>query len=189
VWGRLRLLLVKRQGWGFTLCTPTRRDPCQWLWEDQLFVCLFACLFAKQPHCHTHRYPLKAVENTYKWCTVIKWPGRASGPWALPQWIWSRTYTHRGNKKQHIKTHKKKHGTRTHKTHRNLWLQSMLVAEKTGELKRLENLVQNQSFGNLSIVRAPPTATPCNGGTDNVAGTMTTWWTCLPIILQIHSLH
>ena len=25
--GRPRLLLVKRQGWGFTLGTPTRREP------------------------------------------------------------------------------------------------------------------------------------------------------------------
>jgi len=34
--GRLRLLLVKRQGWEFTLGTPTRREPCQWLREEYL---------------------------------------------------------------------------------------------------------------------------------------------------------
>jgi len=54
---------------------------------------------------------------------------------------------------------------------------SILVAEKTGDSKKLKNLVQNhlvqnQSFG--SIVGARPTAATRNGGRDNTAGMITT---------------
>jgi len=41
-----------------------------------------------------------------------------------------------------------------------------LVARKTGEWKKLENLVQNRSIG--SIVGARPTAAPRNGRRDKV---------------------
>ena len=50
--------------------------------------------------------------------------------------------------------------------------QNILVDEKTGEWKKLENLVQNWSIG--SIVSAQPTAEPLNDRRDNVEGMMTT---------------
>jgi len=53
--------------------------------------------------------------------------------------------------------------------------------------KKMEFLVQNQSFWN--IVGVPPTAVPRNSGRDNTAGIMIIWWTNCPRILQIHSLH
>ena len=62
-----------------------------------------------------------------------------------------------------------------------------VVAEKTGEWKKLENLVQNQSIG--SIVGARHDAAPRSGRRHNVGGIMTIRWTSPPPILQIHSLH
>jgi len=59
--------------------------------------------------------------------------------------------------------------------------------ENIGDWKKLEILVQNQSFWN--IVTARPTAAPRNSGRDNAAGIMIIWWTSPPLILQIHSLH
>jgi len=60
-------------------------------------------------------------------------------------------------------------------------------SKKIGDWKKLETLVQKQSFWN--IVGARPTAAPRNSGRDNAARRMMTWWTSLPHILQIHSLH
>jgi len=57
----------------------------------------------------------------------------------------------------------------------------VLVAEKTGEWKKLENLQLE--------VGARPTFAPRNGRRDNVEGIMSTWGTSSPPILQIHSLH
>jgi len=45
------------------------------------------------------------------------------------------------------------------------------VAEKTGELKKLENLAQNRSIGTIEGAR--PTAVPRNGKRDNVGEIMT----------------
>jgi len=50
--------------------------------------------------------------------------------------------------------------------------QPHLVAEKTGEWKKLENLVQTRSIG--SIVGARPTAAPRNGRRDNLEGILIT---------------
>jgi len=47
-----------------------------------------------------------------------------------------------------------------------------LVAGKTGECKKLENLLQNRTIG--SIVGARPTAAPRHGKRENVEGIMTT---------------
>jgi len=63
----------------------------------------------------------------------------------------------------------------------------VLAIEKIGDWKKLEILVQNQSFWN--IVGARPTAAPRNSGRDNAAGILIIWWSSPPRILQIHSLH
>jgi len=47
----------------------------------------------------------------------------------------------------------------------------ILVAEKPGDLKKLENLVQKRSIG--SIVGARPTAALRNGRRNNAAGIIT----------------
>jgi len=47
----------------------------------------------------------------------------------------------------------------------------VLVAEKDGQLKKLENLVQNHIFG--SIVNARPTMASRNGRRDNAEEIMT----------------
>jgi len=65
-WGRPKLLLVKRQGWGFTLCTPTGREPC-WLlceeiWGTQL-----------------HKIFWHAVQRWRLECSVVGWKVREVG--------------------------------------------------------------------------------------------------------------
>jgi len=54
---------------------------------------------------------------------------------------------------------------------------------KTCSWKKLEILVQNQSFWN--IVGARPTAAPGNSGRDNAAGITIVWRTSPPLILHI----
>jgi hypothetical protein len=49
--------------------------------------------------------------------------------------------------------------------------------------KKLEILVQNQSFWN-DIMQAPR-----NSGRENVVGIIIVWWTIPPLILQIYSQH
>jgi len=61
-----------------------------------------------------------------------------------------------------------------------------LAAEKIGDWKKLEILVQNQSFWN--IVGARPTAAPRNSGRDNAAGITIVWRTSPPLILHINSV-
>ena len=61
-----------------------------------------------------------------------------------------------------------------------------LAIEQIGGCKRLEIVVQNQSFWN--IVGARPTAAPRNRGRDDAAGIIIVWRTSPPHILQIHSL-
>jgi len=62
---------------------------------------------------------------------------------------------------------------------------TVLAIEKSGDQKKLEILVQNQSFWNIdNLLQAPS-----NSGRDNAAGIIIVWWTSPPLILQIHSLH
>ena len=62
----------------------------------------------------------------------------------------------------------------------------VLAIEKIGDWEKLEILVKNQSFWNIvgDLLQAPR-----NSKRDNAAGIIVVWWTCPPLILQIHSLH
>ena len=70
-----------------------------------------------------------------------------------------------------------------------VWLcrHTALVADKIGDLIKLEILVQNESFG--SIVGARTITAPRIGGIDNDAGKMSIRGPSCPHILQIHSPH
>jgi len=61
----------------------------------------------------------------------------------------------------------------------------MLAIEKIGDWKKLEILVQNQSFWNFCRC----TTAPRNSGKDNAAGIIIVWWTSPPLLLKMHSHH
>jgi len=92
------------QGPFFLEMNGNKRFPIYWSipksndCQPNLFVWLFVYLFASVCKASTQITP-KAVENAYVWCAVIGWPRRRS--WALPQWIWSSTYTHKSNTTKH----------------------------------------------------------------------------------------
>jgi len=82
-WGRLKLLLVKRQGWGFTLRTPTRCESWHRLWEeykvadtslDKWFIRLSPRVKVEtQEKICGNFWQYQSLENFCRCCTVWSW--------------------------------------------------------------------------------------------------------------------